>query len=197
MTQNIIFDFGNVLVEWHPERVYGQYFGDEAKAWWFLRHVADLPWRQRIDAGESQDACIAELQERFPDYADAIALYRDKWREMLTGEMPGMRELINELRGKNYEIYGLTNWSMETFPEARQHFSILQLIDRYVVSGAEGLVKPDPRLFQVLLQRYSLQAKECTFVDDNPDNVEAARRLGMKGIVFVGADNLREALGLK
>lgn len=197
MTQNIIFDFGNVLVEWHPERVYGQYFGDEAKAWWFLRHVTDMPWRQRIDSGESQDACIAELQERFPDYAEPIALYRDRWREMLTGEMPGMRRLIGDLKRAGYGIYGLTNWSMETFPEAREHFDILQLIDRYVVSGQEHLVKPDERLFRVLLDRYGLRAEECTFVDDNPDNVEAARRLGMKGIVFVGADNLREALGLK
>ncbi len=194
--RNIIFDFGNVLVEWHPERVYGEYFGDEAKAWWFLRHVADLDWRQRIDAGESQDACIAELKARQPEYAEAIELYRSHWREMLTGEMPGMRELLIELRVKGYEIYGLTNWSMETFPEAREHFGILQLIDRYVVSGAEGLVKPDPRLFHVLLDRYGLKAEECTFVDDNPDNVAAARALGMEGIVFHGAGDLRKQLKL-
>ncbi len=194
--RNIIFDFGNVLVEWHPERVYGEYFGDEAKAWWFLRHVADLDWRQRIDAGESQDACIAELKARQPEYAEAIELYRSHWREMLTGEMPGMRELLIELRVKGYEIYGLTNWSMETFPEAREHFGILQLIDRYVVSGAEGLVKPDPRLFRVLLDRYGLKAEECTFVDDNPDNVAAARALGMEGIVFHGAEDLRKQLKL-
>lgn len=194
--RNIIIDFGNVLVEWHPERVYGEYFGDEAKAWWFLRHVADLDWRQRIDAGESQDACIAELKARQPEYAEAIELYRSHWREMLTGEMPGMRELLIELRVKGYEIYGLTNWSMETFPEAREHFGILQLIDRYVVSGAERLVKPDPRLFRVLLDRYGLKAEECTFVDDNPDNVAAARALGMEGIVFHGAKNLRKQLKL-
>lgn len=194
--RNIIFDFGNVLVEWHPERVYGEYFGDEAKAWWFLRHVADLDWRQRIDAGESQDACIAELKARQPEYAEAIELYRSHWREMLTGEMPGMRELLIELRVKGYEIYGLTNWSMETFPEAREHFGILQLIDRYVVSGAERLVKPDPRLFCVLLDRYGLKAEECTFVDDNPDNVAAARALGMEGIVFHGAEDLRKQLKL-
>ena len=194
--RNIIFDFGNVLVEWHPERVYGEYFGDEARAWWFLRHVADLDWRQRIDAGESQDACIAELKARQPEYAEAIELYRSHWREMLTGEMPGMRELLIELRVKGYEIYGLTNWSMETFPEAREHFGILQLIDRYVVSGAERLVKPDPRLFRVLLDRYGLKAEECTFVDDNPDNVAAARALGMEGIVFHGAEDLRKQLKL-
>lgn len=194
MYKNIIFDFGNVLVEWHPERVYGEYFGDEAKAWWFLRHVTDMNWRQRIDRGESQDACIEELQGRFPEYREAIALYRDRWREMLTGEMPGMRELLTELKDTGYEIYGLTNWSMETFPEARRHFSILQMIDRYVVSAAEGYVKPDPQLFQMLLDRYHLQADDCIFVDDNPDNVAAACQMGMKGIVFGGAENLRKEL---
>ena len=193
--RNIIFDFGNVLVQWHPEQVYGEYFGDEAKVWWFLRHVVDMDWRQRIDAGESQDACIRELQERQPEYREAIELYRSKWREMLTGEVPGMRQLLSEVQQK-YEVYGLTNWSMETFPEAREHFGILQMIDRYVVSGAEHLVKPDPHLFQVLLDRYSLRAEDCTFVDDNPVNVDAARSMGMRGIVFAGSDNLRKELAL-
>lgn len=194
--ENIIFDFGNVLVRWEPEKIYAEHFGDEAKAWWFLRHVADNDWRLRIDAGESQDACIAEQQARYPEYSQALAIYRDRWRDMLTGEMPGMRDIIVELRKKGHEIYGLTNWSMETFPQAREHFPILQMIDRYVVSGAEHLVKPDPRLFQVLLDRYGLRAEECTFVDDNPVNVEAARRMGMRGIQFVGAEKLRKELAL-
>ena len=194
--RNIIFDFGNVLVQWHPELIYGEYFGDEAKAWWFLRHVADNEWRGRIDAGESTAACIDELKARQPEYTEAIELYRSRWREMLTGEVPGMREVINELRAKGYEIYGLTNWSMETFPAARERFGILQMIDRYVVSGAERLIKPDHRLFHVLLDRYGLKAGECVFVDDNPDNVAAAETLGMKGLVFTGAEALRKQLGL-
>ncbi len=194
--RNIIFDFGNVLVQWHPELIYGEYFGDEAKAWWFLRHVADNEWRGRIDAGESTAACIDELKARQPEYTEAIELYRSRWREMLTGEVPGMREVINELRAKGYEIYGLTNWSMETFPAARERFGILQMIDRYVVSGAERLIKPDYRLFHILLDRYGLNAGECVFVDDNPDNVAAAETLGMKGIVFTGAETLRKQLGL-
>lgn len=194
--QNIIFDFGNVLVQWHPELIYGEYFGDEAKAWWFLRHVADNEWRGRIDAGESYAACSAELKGRHPEYAEAIDLYSSRWREMLTDEVPDMREVIDELKAKGYEIYGLTNWSMETFPAARERFGILQMIDRYVVSGAEHLIKPDPRLFRVLLDRYGLKAEECTFIDDNPDNVAAAKALGMKGIVFTSADALRKQLGL-
>lgn len=196
MTKNIIFDFGNVLVQWHPELIYTEYFGDEAKAWWFLRHVADNEWRGRIDAGEPTADCIAELQAKYPEYTKAVALYDERYFDMLTGEVPGMREVINELRAKGYEIYGLTNWSMETFPAARERFGILQMIDRYVVSGAEGLVKPDHRLFQVLLDRYRLKAEECTFIDDNADNVAAAKALGMTGIVFTGAEKLRKQLGL-
>lgn len=194
MQHNIIFDFGNVLVEWHPERVYADYYGDEARVWWFLRHVADGEWRNRIDAGESQDDCIAELQRRHPDHSEAIALWRDRWDEMLTGEMPGMRALVRQLKAAGIPLYGLTNWSMETFPAARRRFAILQEIDRYVVSGAERLVKPDARLFRVLLDRYGLRAGECIFVDDNADNVASAQRLGMTGIVFRGADALRTEL---
>ena len=194
--KNVIFDFGNVLVKWEPEKIYAEHFGDEAKAWWFLRHVADADWRNRIDAGESQDMCINELQERYPDYREAIELYRTKWREMLTGEMPGMREVVLKLKELT-DVYGLTNWSMETFPEARRRFTILQMIDRYVVSAAEGLVKPDPRLFQVLLDRYGLQAEDCIFIDDNPLNVEAASKMGMEGIVFQGAEDLCGKLGIR
>ena len=194
--KNIIFDFGNVLVQWHPELIYKEHFGDEAKAWWFLRHVADNGWRGRIDAGEDSDTCIRELKAKYPEYEQAIELYRSHWREMLTGEMPGMRELLMELKSKNYEIFGLTNWSMETFPIAREQFTILQMIDRYVVSAAEHLIKPDPRLFQVLLDRYHLKAEECCFVDDNPDNVTAASGMGMQGILFTGAEDLRKQLKL-
>lgn len=194
--KNVIFDFGNVLVQWHPERVYAEHFGDEARAWWFLRHVCDAAWRNRIDAGESTAACIEELKAKQPEYAEAIELYRSRWREMLTDEVPGMREVIADLSDKGYGIYGLTNWSMETFPAARERFGILQMIDRYVVSGAEGLVKPDAMLFRVLLDRYHLQAEECVFVDDNPDNVATANAIGMEGIVFTGADSLRKHLGI-
>lgn len=193
--KNVIFDFGNVLVRWEPERVYTEYFGDEARAWWFLRHVTDLPWRNRIDAGESYAQSIDQLKDTYPEYSEAIELFYTRWRDMLTGEMPGMYALVEELKRRT-EVYGLTNWSMETFPAARQSFAILQLIDRYVVSGAEGIVKPDARLFVTLMERYGLQATDCIFVDDNPDNVASATRLGMEGIVFNGADELRHYLNL-
>ena len=190
--RNIIFDFGNVLVRWEPERVYLPYFdNDEAKYWYFWRHVCGRQWRDRIDAGEDEQECIRELQSQYPEYAEPIAMYWDRWDEMLPGEVPDMRELIQRLKASGkYAIYGLSNWSMETFPQARKRFEVLQQIDNYVVSGDVKLIKPDPRIFELLLDRFGLKAEDCTFVDDNPDNVEAAKKLGMQGVVFKGVESL-------
>ena len=193
---NIVFDFGNVLVRWEPERMFSDLFeGDEARWWYFWRHVCGQEWRNRIDAGEDIRTCIARQQELYPEYAEAIGRYDTRWRESLTGEMPGMRALVGELldRGE-HRVYGLTNWSMETFPKARRRFPVLQLIDRYVVSGDVRMVKPDPRIFRLLMDRYGLRPEETLFVDDNEVNVDAARRLGMHGIHFTSAENLRTEL---
>lgn len=193
---NIVFDFGNVLVRWEPERMFASHFaGNPARYWYFWRHICPMEWRNRIDAGEDIASCIAEQQALFPDYAEAIACYDTQWEVALTGEMPGMRILIQHLldRGE-HPIYGLTNWSMETFPKARAKFPILQLIDNYIVSGDVRLVKPDPRIFQLLLDRFHLRPDETVFIDDNPDNVYAARHLGIHAICFSNSEDLTNEL---
>ena len=196
MRRNIIFDFGNVLVRWEPQLVFLPYFGgDEAKYWFFWRHVSDPVFRNRIDAGEDQMKCIREQQQLFPEYAGALDLYYTKWEDTLPGEMPGMRDLVTELKADSrFSVFGLTNWSGETFPTAREKFPVLQLIDNYVVSGNVGLVKPDHRIFRLLLDRFSLMAEDCIFVDDNPNNVTAAEEIGLEGILFTGAEALRKRL---
>jgi len=193
---NIIFDFGNVLVRWEPKKVFLPYFNNDEKEYdYFWEHICDADFRNRIDAGEKQSVVIREYQAKFPQYADRIAMYWTHWEESLPGEMPGMYELIKQLKAdpKNH-IYGLTNWSMETYPIARNRFKILQLIDDYVVSGAEFIVKPDHRLFQILLDRFSLKAEDCIFVDDNAANVASACQMGFKGIVFQGPEKLKKVL---
>lgn len=193
---NLIFDFGNVLVRWEPQRVYLPYFGgDEAQYWYFWRHVCNPELRNRIDAGEDQQQCINSQKALFPDYAAPLEMFITDWEETLPGEMPGMRELLQQLKADpRYRIFGLTNWSMETFPLARKKFEILQMIDNYVVSGDVKLVKPDPAIFHLALDRFGIRADETTFIDDNPDNVEAAKQLGMDGIVFTNAASLRAEL---
>lgn len=193
---NIIFDFGNVLVRWEPEKVFMPYFNnDDAKYWYFWRHVCDKSFRDRIDAGEDSLSVICERQQHYPEFAEAIKMYMDKWEESLPGEMPGMFDLVQRLKSDpNNHIYGLTNWSMETYPQARQKFKVLQLIDNYVVSGDVKVVKPDPRIFHILLDRYGLKSEECIFIDDNSDNVACACRLGLLGIVFHDAASLEATL---
>ena len=193
---NIIFDFGNVLVRWEPERVFLPYFDDdEAKYWYFWRHVCDQQFRDRIDAGEDSMTVIRERQAVYPEFAKAIEMYMSRWEDSLPGEMPGMYQLVQELKANpSNHIYGLTNWSMETFPQARAKFPVLQLIDDYVVSGDIRVVKPHPDIFLTLLNRYHLQADQCIFIDDNPANVAGAQQLGLRGILFEGADSLRKNL---
>ena len=193
---NIIFDFGNVLVRWEPETVFLPYFGnDEARYCYFWRHVCDKSFRDRIDAGEDSQQVIREQQQRYPEFAEAIDMYMSRWEESLPGEMLGMYELVQRLKANpDNHIYGLTNWSMETFPQARQKFPILQLIDQYVVSGDVKIVKPAPCIFHILLNQFGLKAEECIFIDDNPDNVASASALGFHGILFHDAATLEQQL---
>lgn len=193
---NIIFDFGNVLVRWEPVRSFLPYFGCDHKAFsYFWEHICDADLRNRIDAGEPQREVIAEYQARHPQYAKPLAMYFDNWEAGLPGEVPGMRDLVAQLKAQPHtHIYGLTNWSMETFPQSRERFEILQLIDNYIVSGDVKLIKPNPKIFELLMQRFNLKAEECLFIDDNPNNVQAAISLGMQGIVFRGCDDLRQHL---
>ena len=121
-------------------------------------------------------------------------MYETGWRKMVNGEIPGMFDVVKTLKDRGYKIYGLTNWSAETFPWVRETFPIFTLLEGMVVSGEEFLLKPSPEIYNLLLKRYGLKAEECVFIDDNPANAEGARRVGMKGLVFRGADTVLDDL---
>ena len=187
MIKNVIFDFGNVLIDWNPAYLFLPYFnGDEEKCRFFTDNVCNRDWFTRMDRGESMDKCVAELQSTYPEYADAVAMFRDRWFEMCSGEIPGMLELIQDLKAKGVGVYGLTNWPAETFDEARRRFKTIASIDNIVVSSHVKLAKPEPAIYQLLLSKYNLNPEECVFIDDRKDNVDTAIRLGMNGIVFPG-----------
>lgn len=196
MIKNVIFDYGNVLVDWNPAYLFLPVFGgDEEKCKYFTDNVCNREWFTRIDQGESMDVCVAELQKAYPEYADVISLFRDRWFDMCSGDIPGMLEIIQDLKNQGMGVYGLTNWPAETFAEARRRFRTLAGIDNYVVSSAVRLAKPQPEIYQLLLSKYNLKAEECVFIDDRVDNVNAAKALGITGIVFPGsADALRKEL---
>ena len=196
MIKHVIFDYGNVLVDWNPAYLFLPVFGgDEEKCRFFTDNVCNREWFTRMDRGEDMDRCVAELQVTYHQYADAIEMFRDRWFEMCHGDIPGMLDIILELKNKGVGVYGLTNWPAETFAEARRRFRTIGSIDKYVVSSSVKLAKPEPAIYQFLLSKFNLKAQECVFIDDRIDNVNAAKALGMSGIVYPGsAASLRPML---
>lgn len=194
MYRNIVFDFGAVLVDWNPHYVFDPYFGDKEKSDWFLTNICDSKWNAQMDCGKPFAQGVAELSAEHPEWKKEIELYWHRWKDMMGDAIPGMYELVKELKDKGFRIYGLTNWSNETFYTICDDYPVFSLLDGKVVSGDECLIKPDPAIFRLLLDRYGLEAGESIFVDDNRANVEAASGVGMKGLRFVSADQLREDL---
>ena len=192
--KNIVFDFGGVLVDWNPHHLYDKYFGSREKAEWFLNNICLYSWNLQMDGGKPFAEGVAELQAEHPEWNEAIAIYHTRWIEMMNGEIEGMASVIRRLKMAGYGVYGLTNWSAETFPMIRDTYPVFQEFDGIVVSGEEHLLKPDAAIYKCLLERYALQAEESLFVDDNADNVAGARNVGMKAIQFTSAEELEREL---
>lgn len=136
--KNIVFDFGGVLIDWNPRYLYREYFNDDRKMEDFLSGICTNEWNSEQDRGRPFDEGVKLLEERFPQYTEAIRMYRDRWGDMLGGEIPGTAALLMRLKGLGYSIYGLTNWSAETFPTAYSRYAVLHEFDGIVVSGQEN-----------------------------------------------------------
>lgn len=192
--KNIVFDYGAVLVDWNPHHLYDKYFGSVEKAEWFLNNICLYSWNIQMDGGKPFAEGVAELQAQYPEWSEAIAIYHTRWIEMMGGEIEGMSSLVQRLKAAGYRVFGLTNWSSETFPLVRDKYPIFSLMEGMVVSGEEHLLKPSAAIYNCLLERYGLQAEESLFVDDNLANVEGARAVGMQGVQFISAEELERTL---
>ena len=191
--KNIIFDFGGVLIDWNPEYLYRKVFEKEEDMAHFLENICRYDWNLLQDEGRPLAEGTRLLQEKFPAYTDEIAMYYGRWEEMLGGTYDENTNLIVPLK-ERYKVYGLTNWSAETLPLAMKRYNFFQELDGMVVSGEEKMVKPDRRLYEVLLERYALRAEESLFIDDNAANIETARDLDFQVVHFTGELNLEQWL---
>ncbi len=195
MTQlkNIVFDFGGVLIDWNPEYLYKKVFEDKAQMEHFLNNVCTYSWNVLQDAGRPVAVATAEKQQEFPEYKDEIAMYYGRWAEMLGGEIAENSRLVKPLSEK-YNTYGLTNWSAETIPVAMERYDFFNHLKGIVVSGEEKLIKPDPKLYYILLDRFNLNPEETLFIDDNAHNIDTAKLLGFETIHFTPDVNLKSVL---
>ncbi|MFP6699236.1 MAG: HAD family phosphatase [Alphaproteobacteria bacterium] len=193
-----VFDLGGVLIDWSPYHLYRRLFDNDGDIARFLEEIDLFNWLRGVDADIGFQRGVAELSARLPHHADLIQAYWDRWAETLNGTFDDSLALVEELRAIGTPLYVISNWSSETWHHA-QGFPFLEWFDGVVVSGLEGVAKPDPTIFTLACDRYDLVPERCVFIDDMANNVESARNLGFHAIQFQNAPALRRdfvALGL-
>jgi 2-haloacid dehalogenase len=190
----VVFDLGGVLIRWDPRNLYRSLFDDEAEMERFLAEVATHEWNSKQDAGRALAEATEELIAQHPERRELIAAYYERWVEMLGGAIEGTVEIARELKARGVGLYALSNWSAETFPIARPMFEFFDWFDGIVISGEVRMIKPDPRIFAHVLEKFGLVPSETVFVDDNAENVRAPEAAGFVGIVFESPERLRASL---
>src|SRR5574339_380249 len=193
--QAIIFDFGNVLLEWNPRYLYKRYFADDSESMErFLEEIDFMAWNLLQDKGRPFTEGVAVLSREFPHYSHLIQAYHDHWIESVGEPIDGTVQIMRRLKQAGYPLYGLSNWSAETFPHAREKHAFFDLLDDFVISGAVGHVKPDPEIFQILLDKIGHSADECLFIDDALHNIQQAQKMSFETILFQSPEQLESSL---
>jgi 2-haloacid dehalogenase len=191
----IVFDIGGVLVDSNPRYLYKDYFTDHREMEYFLTNICTPEWNLEQDKGRSLAEGTRILLNKFPEFHSLIQLFYDKYETMLKGDIPETVSILKKLKTR-YKVYGLTNWSAETFKIACTKFAFFKEFDGIVVSGQEKILKPDKRIYYRLLDRYNLKAKNTLYIDDNIDNIRTAEEIGMVSIHFENARKLEKELSL-
>ncbi|MEO8676534.1 MAG: HAD family phosphatase [Casimicrobiaceae bacterium] len=190
-----IFDLGGVLIEWNPRYLYRKLFrGDEAAMERFLETVCTPEWNERQDAGRTFADATRALMPLHADQRDLIEAWSKRFDEMIPGDIDGTVEILTTLRERGVPLYALSNWSAETFPPQLTRFPFLSWFTDIAVSGFEGVIKPDPRIFKILLERNAIAPETAVYIDDVVRNAAAATSLGVHGIHFRSPDQLRVEL---
>jgi 2-haloacid dehalogenase len=191
---NVVFDIGNVLLHWDPRALYRKIFASEDEVEWFLSHVCTPDWNLEQDRGRSFAEAVAEAARHHPDHAEAIAAFHHRWHETLTHPIDGTIAILDELDAQGTALYAITNWNQDKFRETKLRFPFLNRFRDIVVSGEEKVVKPDPAIYRILLDRTGLEAADCLFIDDSPRNVRGAGAVGMNAHHFTTPEALRRHL---
>ncbi|HEY6239380.1 MAG TPA: HAD family phosphatase [Burkholderiales bacterium] len=190
----VVFDLGKVLLDWNPRYYYRRFFASDEAMDAFLAEALPPAWVAEMDAGKPADVAIAERQRLFPQHAALIGRWKEGWQSMLRGPISESVSILAELRAQGVRLYALTNFSPETWPVARKRFDFLSWFEDAVVSGEHGVVKPDPRIFEIAVRRFRVDPPHTAFIDDVAENVASARERGFHALHFTGAPKLRADL---
>jgi 2-haloacid dehalogenase len=191
----VVFDIGNVLIRWDPHPAVAAEVGEEEAARFLTAQDFDfLAWNHAQDSGRSWSDGEHDLARSHPHWHRHGLAYRRNFDLSLLGPLEDNVSVLHDLARAGVPLFGLTNWSAELFPRALERFDFLRLFSDIVVSGVEGVAKPDPAVFDVLAGRVGRPLADCVFVDDSPANVAAAAAAGMDAIRFSPDEPLRPSL---
>ena len=191
----VVFDVGGVLLDWNPRYLYNRFFnGDQEAMEHFLSEVNFAEWNMLQDAGRPFSQGVTTLAAKFPQWAELIEAYHIHWEESIGGSIEGTVGILAELHQVGYPIYVLSNFSIEKFQLIQEKYAFFKWFDDILLSAQVRLVKPDPRIFQALLQQIDRQPTECLLIDDSKPNIVTASQLGFDTIHFQSSEQLRTEL---
>ncbi|MGE4325878.1 MAG: HAD family hydrolase [Pseudodonghicola sp.] len=191
--QAVIFDIGNVLIEWQPERFYDAAIGEDRRRAMFA--AVDLHgMNDKVDMGHHFTETIYATAEAYPEWRDEIRMWHDHWIELATPAIDRSVRLLRALRAKGVPVFSLTNFGIQSFDYAATHYPFLLEFDRPYISGHMGVIKPDPQIYQMVEDDCGVAAGALLFTDDRPDNIAAAEARGWQTHLFTGPDGWADRL---
>ncbi len=190
----VVFDIGNVLIDWDPKHLYRQLIEDEAEIDRFLNEVCHYTWNLEQDRGRLWAEAIAEKTAEFPQHADLIRAYDERWADMVSGPISGTVDILTQLQDNGIPLYAITNFSREKWDVATKVFPFLNAFLGVTVSADVKLLKPDPAIYHHFLKTFDLDPTTLLFIDDRLENIQAAKDIGFHGIVFTTPEDLKSDL---
>ena len=194
MIKNIILDVGRVLVSWEWEPVFER-LGFDAET---QKRVAEAtvyaPEWSEFDRSVRSDAEILQsLIRNAPEYEEPIRQFWKHIDETIV-PYPYAMEFVKCFKDRGYQVYILSNYSRYTYHKTQEALKVTELADGRIFSFQVGCIKPEARIYQLLLERYHLVPEECLFMDDSPVNIKAADALGIQTLLFSDYDQVQKQL---
>lgn len=190
----VVFDLGGVLLDWDPRHLYRTLIADPTEMDGFLGRICTPDWHLAHDLGADTEQSCQELAAAHPELADLIMAWSERSEEMIAGQLDAAISVLEDVKAAGFLSLALSNMEADKFVLREARFGFFAHFDGCVISGIEGVVKPDRRIFEILLDRYDLEAGATVFIDDKAANVAVARELGIAALQYRGAEQLRREL---
>ncbi|MFY0646500.1 HAD family hydrolase [Sulfitobacter geojensis] len=191
--QAVVFDIGNVLIEWQPERFFDSVIGADRRRAMFA--TVDLhAMNDRVDSGETFRDVIIETARATPEWHDEIMLWHDRWLDMASPAIGHSVRLMAALQSRNIPVFSLTNFGIQTYELAATRYPFLRQFDRDFISGHLGVIKPDAAIYAALEETSGLPPQALLFTDDRIDNINAAAQRGWQTHHFTGPQGWADRL---